>query len=83
MNKTPTKNSIDNLLRDAKKQAEDIVLWIDSDIPFYDLEAAIHSRVNRSENIQYLTIIKDGKCKRFSREEIISKAFKIRPTELK
>lgn len=83
MNVTPTKSSIDNLLRDAKKQADDIVLWIDSDISLENLAAAIRSRVKRSQNISHITIVRDGKDIRLSREEILDNGFKIRPADLK
>lgn len=83
VNATPTKSSIDNLLRDAKKQADDIVLWIDSDISLEDLAAALRSRVKRSQNISHITIVKDGKDMRISREEILGDGFKIRPADLK
>lgn len=83
MNVTPTKSSIDNLLRDAKKQADDIVLWIDSDISLENLAAAIRSRVKRSQNISHITIVRDGKDIRLSREEILGNGFKIRPADLK
>lgn len=83
MNVTPTKSSIDNLLRDAKKQADDIVLWIDSDISLENLAAAIRSRVKRSQNISHITIVRDGKDIRLSREEILGNGFKIRPANLK
>ena len=67
--KNPTVNSIDRLIREAKNQAGDIVLCIESDIPWKDLAAAIRNRVKRSENIKYLTIVKNRKDKRYSREE--------------
>ena len=83
VNSTPTKGSIDNLLRDAKKQADDIVLWIDSDISWGDLTAALRSRVRRSENIKTVTIIKNNHDISLSREDILNDSFKIRPTDLK
>lgn len=83
VNSTPTKGSIDNLLRDAKKQADDIVLWIDSDISWGDLTASLRSRVRRSENIKTVTIIKNNHDISLSREDILNDSFKIRPTDLK
>lgn len=83
VNSTPTKGSIDNLLRDAKKQADDIVLLIDSDISWSDLTAALRSRVRRSENIKTVTIIKNNHDISLSRENILNDSFKIRPTDLK
>ena len=80
---TPTVNAIDRLIRDAKKQADDIVLWIEADISYEDLTAALRSRVRRSESIRAVTIIRDGKDIRLSREEIIVDGFKIRPADLK
>lgn len=79
---TPTKNSIDRLLRDAKKQAGDIVLSIESDIEWEDLTAALRPRVKRSDSISYVTIIRDGKDHRYSREEILADGFKIHQADL-
>lgn len=79
---TPTKNSIDSLLRSAKEQAGDIVLSVDSDIEWKDLTAALRPRVKRSEKISYITIIRDGKDHRYSREEILAEGFKIHQADL-
>ena len=83
VNNTASKSSIDNLIRDAKKQADNIVLRIDSDIMWADLSAAIRSRVRRSGNINTITIIVDGKDATFNREQILSDGFKIQRTDLK
>ena len=83
VNNTASKSSIDNLIRDAKKQANNIVLRIDSDIMWADLSAAIRSRVRRSGNINTITIIVKGKDATFSREQILSNGFKIQRTDLK
>ena len=83
VNSTATKSSIDNLLRDGKKQADDIVLWIDSDLSFEDLSAALRSRVRRSDNIKAVTIIRGEKDIRLLRKEILADGFKIRPADLK
>lgn len=83
LNTTATKSSIGNLLRDAKKQADDIVLWIDSDISLEDISAVLRSRVRRSENIRTVTIIYKNKDIMIKREDILADGFKIRPTDLK
>ena len=83
VNSTPTKGSIDNLLRKGKDQANDIVLWIDSDISWEDLSAAVRPRVKRSQEIKYVTIVKGNKDIRLSREDILTEGFKIRPADLK
>lgn len=79
----PTKSSIDNLLRKAKEQADHIVLWVDSDILLEDLSAAIRSRVRRSENIQTIRIVIEGKDLNLTRSAILSEGFKIRLADLK
>lgn len=80
---TASKNSIDRLIRDAKKQANNIVLRIDSDITWSDLSAGIRSRVRRSENIETITIIIEGKDVTLTREQILSDGFKIQLADLK
>jgi hypothetical protein len=82
VNSTPTKSSIDNLLRDAKKQANNIVLWIDSDISWEDLTTALRSRVRRSENIETVTLVRGGKDIMITREVLLKDGFKIRPADL-
>ena len=83
VSRTPSANSIDRLLRDARKQADHIVLWVDSNISVEDLSAALRSRVRRSENIQTVTIVIDGKDVRLERADILSEGFKIRLADLK
>lgn len=80
---TASKNSIDRLIREAKKQANNIVLRIDSDITWSDLSAGIRSRVRRSENIETITIIIEGKDVTLTREQILSDGFKIQLADLK
>ena len=78
----PTKSSIDNLLRKAKKQANRIVLWIESDISMGDLTDGVKGRVIRTENIKTITIVKDGKDRSYSREDILQNGFKIQQADL-
>lgn len=80
---TPTVNAIDRLIRDGRKQADNIVLWLDTDIPWEDVTAALRSRVRRCENIRSVTIVRDGKDIMLNREEILTDGFKIRPADLK
>ena len=83
VNSTPTKGSIDNLLRDAKKQADDIVLLIDSDISWGDLRDAITDRLWRSENVNSLTIIRDLKDATYKREDILKSGWEIKQADFK
>ncbi len=84
VNSTPTASSIDSLLRKAKKQADNIVLSVESDIPLGTLKAAIIDRVRRSENIKSLTIVYQPnkgaapKDATYTREEMIKTDFKIK-----
>ena len=71
------------MIRDAKNQADHIVLWIDSDISLEDLSAALRSRVRRSDNIRTITIVINGKDVSLTRAEIVSEGFKIRLADLK
>lgn len=83
VNSTPTKGSIDNLLRDAKKQADDIVLLIESDISWGDLRDAITDRLWRSENVNSLTIIRDLKDATYKREDILKSGWEIKQADFK
>lgn len=83
MASTPTVNAIDRLIRDGRKQADNIVLWLDVDMPWEDVTAALRSRVRRCETIQTVTVVRDGKDIMLSREDILSDGFKIRPADLK
>lgn len=82
INQTASKNSIDRLIRDAKNQADHIVLWIGSDISLEDLSAALRSRIRRSENIQTVTVVISGKDICLARADILSEDFKIRLADL-
>lgn len=81
MNMTATKSSIDNLLRSAARQADNVVLWIESDISLNELSTAIHSRVKRSK-IKSVTIVRGNKDKTYHRDEIIQNDFKIQQADL-
>ena len=81
MNMTATKSSIDNLLRYAARQADNVVLWIESDISLNELSTAIHSRVKRSK-IKSVTIVRGNKDKTYHRDEIIQNDFKIQQADL-
>lgn len=82
VNSTPTKSSVDNLLRDAKNQADDIVLWIDSDISLGDLRDALIDRTNRSSNIRSVTIQMKGKDHTYTRDDILRAGFEIKQADL-
>lgn len=82
VNQVASRNAIDRALRSGKDQANDIVLWIESEISLEDLSAAIRPRVKRVTNISHITIVRAGKDRRYSREEILSEGFKIRQADL-
>lgn len=82
VNTTPTKSSIDNLIRKGAKQADDIVLFVDSGISLNDLSSALHDRVRRI-NLKTVMIVIDEKDKTYTYDEITAKGFKIRQADLK
>lgn len=82
VNTTPTKSSIDNLIRKGAKQADDIVLFVDSEISLNDLSSALHDRVRRT-NLKTVMIVIDEKDKTYTYDEITAKGFKIRQADLK
>jgi SPP1 gp7 family putative phage head morphogenesis protein len=69
-NKRATLSAIDNALRSAAKQSENIVLNIKSDIPDGDLRNAIQGRVKRTKDIESVTVIRNNNDKTYSRNEI-------------
>ena len=83
VNSIATKSSIDNLIREGKKQADSLVIRLDSDISLGDLKDAITDRLRRAENIKDITLIKNGLDVTYNREQILSKEFKIQPEDFK
>jgi hypothetical protein len=71
INRTPTKSSIDNAIRDAAKQANHIVLEIQSKISDGDLRSSIISRVGRTSKIESIVIIRNGTYKWYFRNQIL------------
>ena len=66
----------------AAVRADDVVLWIETDMDWEDIGAALRSRVRRSESIRSVTLIREGKDIRLSRADILQEGFKIRPADL-
>ena len=80
---TPTVNAIDRLIRDGRKQADNIVLWLDTDIPLGNLRDAIISRIRRADNVQSLTIVRNGKDVTYNREDILKNNWEIKQADFK
>jgi SPP1 gp7 family putative phage head morphogenesis protein len=76
-NKKPTISAIDNEIREAKKQADNIVLKIDSEISDGDLRNALQDRVKRSQSIKEIIIVRNGNDKKYLREDIIKDDFEL------
>ncbi len=83
VNGTESVTSIDNLIRKGAKQADSIVLRIDSDISFGDLRDALSSRVLRCKKLREVMLVRNNLDVTFSREDIISPYFKIQPEDFK
>ncbi len=82
VNTVASASAIDRAIRSAKRQADHIVLWIESDISLGDLTDGIKGRVARAENIKTITIVKDGRDRAYSREDILQNGFKIQQADL-
>lgn len=78
VNYKPTKSAIDNEVRSTAKQADNIVLRIDSKITLEDLRNGIRGRLSRCINVKSVTIIRDNKDATYTREQILGIGFKIR-----
>ncbi len=74
-NKKPTRNAIDREIRDAKNQADHIVLDIHSDISDDDLKRAVNGRVKRAETVKTITIIRNNEDETYTREDILKWRF--------
>ncbi|MDE6536930.1 MAG: minor capsid protein [Muribaculaceae bacterium] len=83
VNSKPTESAIDNELRKAAKQADNIVLRIDSKITLEDLRNGIRGRVTRCVNVKSVTIIRHNKDASYTREQILGEYFKIRQEDFK
>ena len=81
VNATPTQSSIDNLIRKGAKQAENIVLAVESGISLDMLSSALHDRVRRT-HLKTVMVIINGKDKTYTADEIATDGFKIRQADL-
>ncbi|MDE6080105.1 MAG: hypothetical protein K2G35_08590, partial [Duncaniella sp.] len=79
ISRTPTKNSIDSLLRDGAKQA-DIIILEPQKMDVHELSNAIHSRTRRT-GINELRIKIGSYEAVYSREQICTPGFKIKPED--
>jgi SPP1 gp7 family putative phage head morphogenesis protein len=70
-NRKATTSAIDNEIRSAARQANNIVLDIQSDIAEGDLRNAIQDRVKRTGNIESITVIRNGNDKSYIRKDIM------------
>ena len=81
-NQTPTKNAIDKAIQKAAKQADNIILWFENDIPLNILEYAMADRVRRCKNLQSITIVINKKDHKYMAKDVGEK-FKIQQTDFK
>lgn len=75
VNAKPTKSSIDNLIRKGARQADDLVLFVDSGISLDELSSALHDRVRRT-NLRTVMVVINGMDKTYTHDEIIAKGLK-------
>ena len=82
VNTVASASAIDRAIRSAKRQADHIVLWIESDISSEDLAAALRSRTRRCATIQTITIARNEKDVCLTREDLLNEGLKIRLADL-
>lgn len=78
-----TRSSIDNLLRSGKRQANHIVLAVDSGLSLGILKEAIVDRIRRATNVESLMLIINNSDVTYTRAQILSYNFKIRREDFK
>lgn len=83
VNSKPTKSAIDNEIRKAAKQADNIVIRVDSEISLGDLRNGICGRINRCPNVKSVTVIRNNLDVTFSRELILKPEFQIKQEDFK
>lgn len=81
VNAKPTKSSIDNLIRKGAKQADDLVLLVDSGISLDELSSALHDRVRRT-NLKTVMVVINGMDRTYTYDEIATNGFKVRQADL-
>ncbi|WP_018618144.1 hypothetical protein [Spirosoma luteum] len=69
-NTTPTPSAIDNEIRDAHRQAETVLIHIQSTIKAGNLLNGVKGRVRRSQNIKAIWLIWQSRLFIFSREQV-------------
>lgn len=72
-----SKGAIDNEIRDAARQADHIVIRVTSGINDNDLQRGIKGRVNQEKSIKSITVIRNGKDKSYTRDDIMKKDFNL------
>lgn len=76
-------NAIDLAVKEASRQAGNVVLWVESDISIGLLSRAIESRTRRSGRVLSVAVILQGKHASYTREQILEKGWKIKREDLK
>jgi len=76
-NRTPTKGAIDNELKAASKQANHVVLCVDSAISDFNLRNGIKGRVTQAKNIETVTVLRHGKDTTYTRTQILEPGFEL------
>ena len=83
VNRTGSANSIDMNIKDGAKQADVIVLRIDSEITLDTLSNAINNRANRCQGLKEIIIIMNDTEAIYTRAQFRKDGFKIQPDDFK
>ncbi|MGN0052608.1 MAG: phage minor head protein [Bacteroides sp.] len=80
---TPTRNALDMLIKKGKKQAENIVVSLESGMKLNDVSEVVSDRVRRSENLKSITFVYDGKDATYTRDQMADSSFIIKREDFK
>jgi len=75
-NHAATGTSIDSAIREAHKQAPNILLYLTVAMPIPNLENALYGRVRKCANLVKLSVLTASNLYTFSKAEILSQTFR-------
>ena len=83
VNSTNTLNAIDMAIRDGSRQANSIVIRLDSNVSFENIAASARARFRRKGSLKEIILIMQSTDARYDRETILSEGFKIQQEDFK
>ena len=80
---TPTRNSLDMLIKKGKKQADHLVISLESGMSLGEAKEVVIDRVRRSDNLMSITFVYEGKDATYTREQMTDSSFEIKREDFK